>query len=142
MESLWAVAPEVPGHVGIVQVGLGISLLTVNKIGELNWVFNEEDWGVISNHVEVSFFSVELKSKSSRVSHGVRESLLSSNSGEPGEHGGSLADLVEELGFGVLGKIVGHFEVAMSASTNGVDYSLGNSLSIELSKLVNKMNIL
>jgi hypothetical protein len=37
---------------------------------------------------------------------------------------------------------MGHFEVAMGASTNGVDYSFGNSFSIKLSKFINKMNIL
>jgi len=79
MKSFRAVTPEIPSHIWIRKVSLRISLLAVNKIREFNWVFNKEDWSVVTNHVKVAFFCVKFESKSSRVSHYIGLSLLSSN---------------------------------------------------------------
>jgi hypothetical protein len=154
MKSFWTMAPEIPSHIGVVKVCLGISLLTVDKIGELNGVFNEEYGGVVSHHVEISFFGIKFKSKTSRISYYIGESLFSSYSGKPSKHWGSLSYLIEELSLGVpisrlinngkslLRKVMGDFKMAMGSSTNCMNYSFGNSLSIKLGKFINKMDIL
>lgn len=133
---------EVPEHVGILQVGLGISLLGVDEIGEFQGVSDEEDWGVVSDHIPVTFFSVELDGKTSGVSFGISRSLFTTDSGESGEDGGSLSDLAEDFGFAVLGNVIGNLKITVSASTLGMDDSFGNSFSVEMSKLVDKMEVL
>lgn len=59
--------PEIEGHVGILCVVGGITLLAVDKVGELYGIFNKEDWRVVSNHVIVTFFSIVLDSEPTRV---------------------------------------------------------------------------
>lgn len=56
-------SPEVPSGSSVFQVGAGILLLGVDEVRELNGVSNKEDWGVVSGHVPVALFSVELNSK-------------------------------------------------------------------------------
>jgi len=68
VDSLWYIAPEIPYHIRVFQVGLRVTLLCMDEIWELHWVTDEENWGVVASHVPVSFFSVEFYSKSSRVS--------------------------------------------------------------------------
>lgn len=55
-----AVAPKVPCRVRIMQIGLWVSLLAVDKVRELDRILDKEDRGVVSNHVKISFFSIEL----------------------------------------------------------------------------------
>ena len=71
VERVWGVGPEVPSHVWVTQVGLGVSLLAVNKVRELDRVLNEEHWGVVADHVIISFLCVELNGKASGVSNSV-----------------------------------------------------------------------
>ena len=71
MKGLWRVSPEVPLSIGVSEVGLGVSLLAVNKVGKLNGILDEENGGVVSNHIIVAFFSVELDGKSTRISGSV-----------------------------------------------------------------------
>jgi hypothetical protein len=39
----------------------------MNEVRELNWIFNKEDWGIVSDHIIVSFFSIMLDSKAARI---------------------------------------------------------------------------
>lgn len=71
MERLWAYAPEVPCCVGILNTCSGISLLAVNEVRELDWVTDEEDWGVVSYHIIVAFFSVEFNGETTRITFSV-----------------------------------------------------------------------
>ena len=68
MECFGRHGPEVPCCVGIFQVGLGVSLLTVDEVRELNWVLNEENWSVVTNHIVVALFGVELDGETSGIS--------------------------------------------------------------------------
>ena len=67
MKSLWGVLPEIKDHVWIGEVGGWVSFLTVEEIWELDGVIDEEDWSVVSNHIIISFLSIELDGKSSWV---------------------------------------------------------------------------
>lgn len=80
MQGVRGEGPEVPGHVWVSQVSLGVPLLTVDEVRELDRVLNEEYGSVVSNHVVVSFFSVELQREPSRVSVGVSRAELTSYS--------------------------------------------------------------
>lgn len=142
VSRLRSLREEVPSHVGALQVGLRVSLLGVDEIRELNGVSNEEDWGVVANHIPVAFFSVELNGETSGISLGISRSLLTTDGGETSEDGGSLADGIEELSLADLGDIVSGFEITVRTSTLGVDDTLGDSLAIEVSQLVNQVEIL
>jgi hypothetical protein len=80
MESLWGVLPEIEDHVGIVEVSGWVSLLGMEEIWELNWIIDEENWSVVSNHIIVTFFGVEFHGESSWISDGISRSSFSSNS--------------------------------------------------------------
>jgi len=85
---------EIPEHVMIFEIGLRVPLLCVNEIGELQWVTNEEDGGVIPDHVPVTIFGIEFDCEASWITLCIGAALLSTHSRETGEHGSSLADLV------------------------------------------------
>jgi hypothetical protein len=71
VKCFWTQSPEVPSHIGIFQVCLRVSLLAVNEIRELDRVSDEEDRGVVSNHIIDTLFSIELDCESSRVSFSI-----------------------------------------------------------------------
>ena len=101
VDGLRSQGKEVPEHVGALEVGLGVTFLGVDEVGELGGVSDEEDGGVVAGHVPVTFLGVELAGETSGISLGVCGTLLASDSGETKEHGGSLANGVEESGFAV-----------------------------------------
>jgi hypothetical protein len=119
-----------------------MSLLAMEEVWELHGVLDEEDWGVVANHVVVSFFGVELDGESTRISVAIVGYTLSSNGGESEEDWSSLANLAEEGSLGEAGDIVGDLQESVSSSSLGMDDSLWDSLSGEVSKLVQKGEIL
>jgi hypothetical protein len=71
VQRFWAQAPEVKTHVRVFQVSLRVSLLGVDEFWELNRIFDEEHWSIVSNHVVNSLFSVELYRKTSWISFSI-----------------------------------------------------------------------
>lgn len=142
VDGFWNEGKEVPESVGVLAVGLWVSLLGVDEVWELLWVSDEEDWGVVSNQIPVSFFSVEFDSETSWISLGISRSLLTSDSGESGEDGGSLTNSVEELCLAVFGNIRSDFEITVSTSTLGVDDSFWDSFTIEVGDLIDEVEVL
>jgi hypothetical protein len=49
----------------------------VNNIRELNRILDKEEWCIVANEIDYSFFSVELDSESSRITIGVRKTFFS-----------------------------------------------------------------
>jgi len=133
---------EVPESIGVTAVGLGIALLCVNEIWELGGVANEENWSVVTNHIPVTFFSIELDCETTGVASSVSATLLTTDSGETKEDGSLLANLVQELGLGNLAKVVSDLKDTMGTGTLGVDNTLRDTFSVEVSELINKMEIL
>jgi len=142
VKSVSGVCPEVPNHVGIPEVSLRVSLLGVQKVRELNRILNEKHRSVVSNHIVVAFFCVELNGKASGISNAVSRSSLTSDSRESQEERGSLSDRIQELSLCEFSNIVSHFEVAVGTGSLGVDDSLGDSLSVKLGELVNQVEVL
>lgn len=142
VSTLGGQTPEIPGHVAVLAVGLGVSLLGVDEVRELDGVSNEEDGGVVSNHVPVALLSVELDGKTSGVSLSVGRSLFSSDGGETYGDGSSLSDGVEEVSMGELGDVVCDFEVPEGSGALGVDDSFGDSLPVEVGQLVDEGKVL
>lgn len=99
MESLRGVRPEIEGHVGVLDALGRVSLLAMDEVRELDWVLDEEDRGVVSDHVIVAFFGIVLDGKTARVTIAIICSTFSSNGRETQEDGGALADGVHEGSF-------------------------------------------
>lgn len=142
MEGFRRVTPEIPGHVRVLAVVCGMSLLGMKEVRKLDGILNEENRSVVTNHIIVTFFSIELDGETSGVSVTVVGTALTGNSGETSENWGSLANSLKELSSGELSYIVGNFKETVSTSTLSMDNSLGDTLSIEMSKLVNKVEVL
>lgn len=123
---------EVPEHVGALEVSLGVSLLGVDEIGEFDGVSNEEDGGVVTNHIPIAFFSVELNGETTRVTFGISRTLFTTDSGESGEDRSSLTNGFEDLSLAILGNVMSDFEVTPSTSTLGMDDSFGDSFSVKV----------
>ena len=134
--------PEVENHVWVSQVGGWVSLLGVDEIWEFHWVVDEEDWGVVSNHIVVTLLGVELNGKTSWVSNSIWGTSLTSNSGESQEAWGLLTNFVKELGLGELGDILGDFHDTVSSSSLSMDNSLWDSFSIEMSEFIDEVEVL
>lgn len=98
MEGLRRVAPEIKGRVGVFGVVNGVALLGVNEVGELNWIFDEEYGGVVTDHIVVALFSVMLYRETTGVTVAVIGTSLTSDSGETEEDWGALTNLVHKFG--------------------------------------------
>jgi hypothetical protein len=71
MEGFGREAPEVPHHGGGLEVRARLALLGVDEVAELDGVADEEDGGVVADHVPVPFFGIELEGEASGVAGGV-----------------------------------------------------------------------
>lgn len=80
MECLGGVTPEVERHVGVLHARLRISLLAVDKVGELHGVLDEKDGRVVANHVIVALFGVEFDGETARVTIAVIGAALTRHS--------------------------------------------------------------
>jgi hypothetical protein len=60
-----------PEHVSIFEVGLGVPLLGVDKVGELCGVPDEEDGGVVEDPVPVALFGSQFYGETTGVTGGV-----------------------------------------------------------------------
>ena len=72
--------PEIPCHLLLLDACLRVSLLAMNEVWKLDWISDEENRCVVSDHVIVAFFSVELDRKSTRISVTIVGTTLTSNS--------------------------------------------------------------
>lgn len=110
-----------PEHVSIFEVSLGVTLLSVDKVRELGRISDEEDGGVVEDPVEVTLLRSDFERKATGVTGSVRRPKFTTDSGESGGGTVFLTDFREELGRGDVAEALGQFEVAMCASTFGVN---------------------
>jgi hypothetical protein len=121
---------------------LGIALLGVDEITKLQRILDEENGGIVADHVPVAFLGVELEGESAGITLGVSGTLFSAHGGEAQEGWSVLADLREELGRGVFGHVrVVADEMTVRAGTFGVDDALGDALTIEVGHFLEQKEI-
>lgn len=142
VDSLLVVGEVVPDHVGVLKVGLGVTLLGVDEDGELGGVSDEENRSVVTDEVVVSLLGVELDRETTGISGSIGGTLLTTDGGETADSLGLGANALEEVGAGQVGDIVSDLEDTVSTGTLGVDNTLGNSLTVEVSKDVNEVEVL
>lgn len=102
-------------------MSLRVPLLSVNEVGELGRITNEEDGSVIEHPIPVTFLSPELDGETTRVTSGIGRARFTTDSGETGSDANLLADTLEEgLGSDVA-QVVSDLEVAVGTGSLGVD---------------------
>ncbi len=111
------------------------------EVGELARVAQEEHRRVVADQVPIAFFGVELQGEAADVTLGVGGATLAGHRGEAGEHLGLLADLLEQLGAGVLADVVSDGEGAECARALGVHAALGNDLAVEVGQLFQQPHV-
>lgn len=77
LNTNWIQGNKVPWHAGVSHVSLWVSLSRVDNIRELNRILDKEEWCIVANKIDYSFFSVELDSESSRITIGVWKTFFS-----------------------------------------------------------------
>ena len=122
-------------------MSLVIPLLGVDEVRELSRVPQEEHRGVVVYPIPVTLCSPQLDRKTTRVTSGIGRTTLSTDSAEANGQRSLVANLAEEIGAAQVSDVVRHLKVSVSASTLGVDDSLGDTLTVEVSKKIDKMEI-
>jgi hypothetical protein len=110
-----------PERISILQVGLRISLLSMDKVWEFRWVSDEEDGSVVENPIPVSFVGPKLDSKATRITSSVCRACLASHCGKSSGGFDLLADRLEKRVIGKVAHVMSDFEVSMGTSGFGVD---------------------
>src|SRR6266700_6495898 len=108
-----------------------MALLRVNKVREFSRVSQEEDRGVVGNHVPVALIGSKLHSEPSRIARTVVRTRLASDGGEANGDGTALSGLEDVRQTKIIQRI-GSLVVAMSSTALGMDDSLWDSLPIEV----------
>lgn len=87
MRSLGMVEDKVPEIVvGCLRLGhlvVRLRLASMNDIGELHGILDEEDGNVVANNVPVTLLGVELDRKAADISNGVGTASASQHCREP-----------------------------------------------------------
>lgn len=111
-------------------------------IGEFDGIADEEDGEVIAYDVIIAFFGVEFGGKASWVAEGFGRAGTVDNGRKADEYGGFLAFLVEEFGFGEVGKIVCGDKFAIGASAAGVYDAFGDAFAVEGGEFFEEVDVL
>lgn len=98
MNGFLELAQIVPKHACILQIGLRIPLLGVNKERKLGGIPEEEDGRIVEYPVPISVFGVEFERKSSRIPRAIWRTLLSTDRREACNALRLLADFAEHIG--------------------------------------------
>jgi hypothetical protein len=142
MERLWVLREVIPEHIGIFEMGLRVTLLGVDEVGELGRVTNEEDGSVVENPVEVTLLSPQLDSKPTRVTSGVSRTRLATDSGEANGCTAFGTRLLEELDSADVRERVSQLEETVGTGTFGVYDTLGDTLTIKVSEKIDVVEVL
>ena len=115
-----------PEHVSIFQVSLGVPLLSVNEVGELGRISNEENWGVVEDPIPISFVCPQLDRKATGIASGVSRSRFASHGGEANSGADLFANRTQQCLRCDVTEVMGYFEVTVGPSTFSMD--LGKEL--------------
>lgn len=126
--------------VGIVRVGC--RLKGMYHIWEFDGVTDEEDWQIVSNQIIVSVFGVEFYCKPSRVANCFGRPSGTHYGGKTDEDRRLFLGVLKEFCASILCHALVHLKVAMCTSPYGVNDAFGDAFAVEVSELLNQMNIL
>ncbi len=139
VQALRRQRPEVPHRRGAAQIGLGIALLRVDEVAELEGIADEEHRRVVADEVPVAFLGVELDGEAAHVALGIGRPALAGDGGEAQKQLRLLADRGEQLGARVARDVLGDSERAVGGRALGVHHALGNPLAVEVRHLLDEV---
>jgi len=139
---LGEVVPEVGRVLGTGKVGLRITLLGVDEVGELCGVAEEEDGGVVEDPVHVAIDSLHLDGETSGIAGSVCGSRLSTDSRESYGDGALHSLVLEDLGKADIFKRLCALEGTVGACTFGVHDTLWDTLSVKVGEEVYQVEVL
>jgi hypothetical protein len=165
MDTFLVGREEIPEGSGVLQIGLRVTLLGVNKGGKLDTVADKEHRRIVANHIPIALFCVELEGKSAGIASRVRRAFFSSHSREAYADWGLFANVAEEIcgalvpvsksciskvqhlcGQGPktydVGDIMGDFKFSESGGTLGMNDTLRNTLAIKVSEQIDQVEVL
>jgi len=122
-------------------MGGWVTLLGVDEVWELGWVSQEEDWGVVGNHVPVALIGSELDGETTWVTSAIVRTRLTTDSRESDSDGTLLASL-EDVGKADVVKRLGGLVETVSSTTLGVNNTLWNAFTVEVGEKVHQVEVL
>ena len=142
VRRLGRVREEVPHVVGLLAVGVGVVLLGVDEVGELQRVADEEDRRVVAGEIPIPVRRVELDREAAGIPHRVGGALGPRHGGEADEHVGLLAGHREHVHAGPAGRLgVGDRERPVRPGTDGVHDPFRNAFPVEPGELLDEVLI-
>lgn len=135
------VVPEVGRVVAVRKIGLGVALLGVNEVRELGRVAQEENGSVVGNHVPVALLSPELDGETTRVASKIGAAALTTN-GRETDGDGALLALLEDVREAQVVQRLGSPIETVGTTALGVDYTLGNTLAVEVGEQIDQVEVL
>lgn len=111
-------------------MGLWVALLCVDKVGELCWLAEEKDGGVVEYPVKVSLGGADLDGEAAWVSGGVGGAGLASDGGES-DGDRRLCAWLEELCAAQVAGVVGGLKVSVCSAALCVDDALWDTLAVK-----------
>ncbi len=141
MQAFRRQGPVVPHGSGGTQIGLRMTLLRVDEVGELVGIANEEDRRIVADEVPVAFPGVEFKRETADVALVVGGALFAGNGREAGQHRRFGAGL-ETFRSRILRDVAGDFQRAESTPALGMDDAFRNALAVLMRQLLDELIVL
>jgi hypothetical protein len=120
-----------------VRFGLG----SMDKVGKLNGVLNEENRDIVPDEVPVALLGVHLHRKAPDVACKVGRSLAPSDSRKPDEYWRSFTCALEKIGTSIRCQRIVRFEETVRSVASCMDDALGNTFMIEVKNLLPEMKV-
>ncbi|MNI45402.1 hypothetical protein D3C73_998260 [compost metagenome] len=142
MQRLRRKGPEIPDGIGVFEMGLRVAFLGVNKVRKFNRITDEKDRRIIADQIIIAFFGIKFHGKAAWIAHSIGRPQLPGYCREANEHRRAFAHLRQEGCFSIFGQILSDFKITMSSGAFGMNYTLRNTLPVEMCQLFQQMNIL
>ena len=120
---------------------IGLHLGSVDQVGELDRVLDEEHRDIVTDDFPNAFGRVEFHRNAADVARRIDRAVAARDRGKAREHG-RLRALLEEPRLGDVADVVGGLENAVRRRAARMDDSLGNALMIEMEDLLAEDKIL
>ena len=140
--GLGHLAEEIPPAHLVLDARIGRIFQSVEQIGEVDGIPDEEHREVQAHDVQVALIGVEFHGEAAGVPQGVGAALVARHGGEPGKDRGDFARLAEQVGFGVFRHGGSGLEIAESTGAVGVDHPLRDALPVEMGHFFQVIGVL
>ena len=114
----------------------------MDEIGKFDGISDEKDGGVVSDHIPVALFRVELQGKSPDITDRIRRPLFSRDGGEASEDLRLFTDLRKYLRLCVLCDILSYRQDSVRPGCFRMDDPLRDTLAVEMRQLFEEMMVL